>query len=593
MSVAVSVRSLTGVKTGEEKIIRDIQYIFENDPRPLVTSFSGGKDSSVVLDLVLKALMLSDNKKPTFIQFSDTKLEMKPFIEGIDASFRDLEIFAAKHDLNLVINRVEPKKTDTFSCLFFGAGYQLSSTQNRWCTDRWKIKPQERAINDLIESYGGFIAVTGQRRLESPDREKRLKESMIEGSLLKKHENSMCSLYTPIEFYSSNDVWNYLYTRAQDWVDPIFLGKVYAEAAGDTKQECISLFQGSEGINPGCGKSARNGCDICPLFKKDKTLINLGKHYTYLQEVEKFRNWLIDLSEESGWHERDVYMHGKNIQNIYNRGNHRDGMNTPGGMTLAFRKKTLRKYLELDEKLFPITSERRVTDFELSYIQERWIEEGESELGVFELAPNRNFDISDHHKEILESVLIYKKRFFREPKKAVAGKVQNWFQSYWSSVGAPADTADARYYAQLSIQLKKEGKNPILYAEILTDSLDQETVKRMKGELEIEDELFIFHLKAHALELIKTLPVSTRQYYPSETEEEYVRWEWKNDKVGMLNVLERYEAGELKKPKLTLFGYEGDLTLQFEQIDELEEKGDITECESISLQDKMAFFDKW
>jgi len=29
------------------------------------------------------------------------------------------------------------------------------------------------------------------------------------------------------------------------------------------------------------------------------------------------------------------------------------------------------------------------------------------------------------------------------------------------------------------------------------------------------------------------------------------------------------------------------------QFDEIEEKGDIIECESISLVDKMAFFEEW
>jgi len=571
------------------RVIMDIKCIYETDPRPLVCGYSGGKDSSVALDLVLKALMRSStNKKPTYVLFSDTKLEMKPFIEGVDASFERLEAFAKEHDLNIVIKRVEPKETDTFSCLFFGAGYVLASSNYRWCTDRWKILPQERAIKGLIEEYGGFIAVTGQRRLESPDRAKRLQKCTIEGSLLKRHENPLCNLYTPIEFYSADDVWDYLYTRQQSWIDSTFLGRVYSEAAGDTKNECRTLLEGVSGEAAGCSQSARSGCDICPLFSRDKTLINLSKHHTYLKEIEKFRNWLIDLSNESGWSERDVYMHGKNIQNIYDKGNHRDGMNTPGGMTLAFRKRTLRKYLELDEKLFPITGERRVTDFELSYIQERWIEEGEHELSVFELAPNRDFNISDYHKEILTCVHIYKKRFYKVP-----GEAHYWFRPHWSTANAPSLTADARYYAQLSIQLKKERKDPIFYAELLTDSLDQDTVKRMKGELDISDKDFLLVLQEQARKLIATLPVSTKQYYPTQIEEDYIRWEWRNDRVGMLNILERFEKGELEKPKPTLFGYEGEFGLQFEQIDELYEKQDITLCESISLEDKMAFFDRW
>lgn len=588
MSANINVKNYIGAKLGEAQTIEDILQLYLTDPRPLVCGYSGGKDSSVSVDLVLKALMRAEsNEKPTYIMFSDTKLEMAPFLEEVDASFDRMEKFISEYNLNIIIKRVQPKKEHTFSCLFFGAGYQLASTNYRWCTHRWKILPQETAIKELLKTHGGFISITGQRRAESTDRAQRMENATIEGTMLKTHDNSKCNLYCPVEFYSSDDIWDYLYTRSQPWIKASTLGKVYAEAAGDTKNECRTLLEGVSGEQAGCSQSARNGCDICPLFKRDKTLINLAKHHSYLHHVEEFRNWLIDFSEASRWNERDVYMHGKNIQNIYNRGNHRDGMNIPGGMTLAFRKRTLKKYLELDEKIFPMTGTRRVTDFELSFIQERWIEEGEHELGVFQLAPNRTFDISKKHKEILEAVLIYKKKFYREPDP----KSISWFPPHWSSTNGINPNADARYYAQLSIQLQKAGKNPIYYAELLTDTLDDSLFDKLPSG--INKEHYKVLLKHGALEFIETLPVETKQYYPSSHEEEYVRWEWKNDTVGLMTVMRRYDNGELEKPLPTLFGYEGDFGLQFEQMDELEEKGDIAICESISLEDKMAFFDNW
>jgi len=558
-----------GTKSEEAQSIIDIKNIYDNDSRPFVVGFSNGKDSNTTLDIILKALILSNtNDKTTYIMYSDTKLEMAPFAKSVDDAFDKLKVFGEENNLNLTLMRVEPKKTDTFSSLFFGAGYVLSHSGNRWCTNRWKILPQERAIKGLLQSHEGFIAVTGQRRSESPDRAKRLENCTVEGEILKTHENSKCSLLVPVEYYSSNDIWDYLYTRQQSWVDSTTLGKVYSESAGDTKGECRNLIDGVDGEEPGCGKSARNGCDICPLFKRDKTLINLTEHYDYLHDVEKFRNWLIDLSAESGWRERDIYMHGKNIHNTYNRDNHRKGMTVPGGMSLAFRKKTLEKYLELDEKLFPITGTRRVDDFELTFIQERWIEEGEYELGVFALAPNRTFEISEFHRSILEAVRIYKSKFFKSPS---ANSIV-WHESYWDTVGAPLPTADARFYAQLSISLSKKGICPVSTATAFVGSNQEE------------------YDKAEALILEATEDISDKQYYPSENEEEYARWEWKKDTVGMGTVLDRHEKGELEKPKNTLFGYEGEFGIQFEMIDELNEKGDITICDSIPLEDKMAWF---
>lgn len=39
----------------------------------------------------------------------------------------------------------------------------------------------------------------------------------------------------------------------------------------------------------------------------------------------------------------------------------------------------------------------------------------------------------------------------------------------------------------------------------------------------------------------------------------------------------------------TLFGYDSEYSTHFEALEELESKGDIIDCESISLHDKMRF----
>lgn len=48
---------------------------------------------------------------------------------------------------------------------------------------------------------------------------------------------------------------------------------------------------------------------------------------------------------------------------------------------------------------------------------------------------------------------------------------------------------------------------------------------------------------------------------------------------------------EINKPELNLFGYDGDYGSHFKQLDEFNKKGDIIHCESISLQDKMRWFE--
>ena len=55
-----------------------------------------------------------------------------------------------------------------------------------------------------------------------------------------------------------------------------------------------------------------------------------------------------------------------------------------------------------------------------------------------------------------------------------------------------------------------------------------------------------------------------------------------------------YDKNEIIKPEQkTLFGYDSEYSEHFEALEEFESKGDIIDCESISLHDKMRFFDNW
>lgn len=241
---------------------KELVYMYLRDERPFSVAYSGGKDSSVTMDMVLKSLLLCKYiynnsealSKKTYVIFSDTLLEMDPVIEGILNSINQIEIFGLKHQLNLDVRRVSPITKHTLFSLLIGKGYMVPRTDNRFCTDRMKIIPQKKAILSILnESKKGFIAITGQRQDESADRKKRMKQLTIDGSF-KQHEFKNCNLYAPIEHLNSNDVWTHIYNHKLEWIDANILGRVYAEAANDG-DECRSLFEGFEtGSTPGCGK---------------------------------------------------------------------------------------------------------------------------------------------------------------------------------------------------------------------------------------------------------------------------------------------------------------------------------------------------
>lgn len=113
------------------KTYKEMIYMYMYDDRPFSVAYSGGKDSTVTMDIVLKALLLYKyiyNKneplvKKTYVIFSDTLLEMDPVIEGIIQSINQIEIFGQKHQLNLDVRRVSPITKHTLFSLLIGKGY--------------------------------------------------------------------------------------------------------------------------------------------------------------------------------------------------------------------------------------------------------------------------------------------------------------------------------------------------------------------------------------------------------------------------------------------------------------------------------------
>ena len=563
---------------------KELVYMYMNDDRPFSVAYSGGKDSSVTMAMVLKSLLLYKYiynnsealSKKTYVIFSATLLEMDPVIEGILNSINQIEIFGQKHQLNLDVRRVSPVTKNTLFSLLIGKGYMVPRSDNRFCTDRMKLIPQKRAILSILnENKKGFIAITGQRQDESADRKKRMKQLSIDGSF-KHHEFKNCNLYAPIEHLSSNDVWTHIYNHKLEWVDANTLGRVYAEAANDG-DECRSLFEGFEtGSTPGCGKSARYGCWVCTLFDKDKTLNNLSVHYDYLKDMEEFRNWLVQFRQASWDDNRDIFIHGKHKMKLYDRNNHRKNMKIPGGYNLHFRKQILTRLLETERKVIAQRGKPLITDEELAYIQECWCEDGDLGMSVKQIAYDRNYEhlINPMYYKAVESVELMKDYENLSPFHV---KNFNWKWIYDITGNIAFDTSKfcERYFVQMALQLERRDYDS--YA--------------IMGRLTSSDYLIG---NQNLIKFIRTLPLEIKMDFVDTAKENYIRKEWKDDKIGFLTFLEMYDNKEIIRPEQkTLFGYDSEYSEHFEALEEFESKGDIIDCESISLHDKMRFFDEW
>ncbi|MEJ9272127.1 DNA phosphorothioation system sulfurtransferase DndC, partial [Geobacillus stearothermophilus] len=71
----------------KEDLYKNVQEVYKSDDRPWVVGFSGGKDSTVVVQIIFYALSsMSKNEltKPVYIISSDTMVENPKILEHID-----------------------------------------------------------------------------------------------------------------------------------------------------------------------------------------------------------------------------------------------------------------------------------------------------------------------------------------------------------------------------------------------------------------------------------------------------------------------------------------------------------------------------
>ena len=127
---------------------------------PFSVSFSGGKDSQSVLDLVTRVIHSDD----ITIIFSDTTLEHDLTYKTVDESVK----FYKEKCPGLTFNVAKPVKSA--SELFKDMG--LPSRFHRWCTPALKTAPYNKLINELVDADSKIIVFEGVRGEESVQRSK-------------------------------------------------------------------------------------------------------------------------------------------------------------------------------------------------------------------------------------------------------------------------------------------------------------------------------------------------------------------------------------------------------------------------------------
>lgn len=259
-------------------VINDLIDLYNANDYIWAVGYSGGKDSSLVVELVLDALTRIRNKtKDVFVLFTDTLIENPYLIENVNKYFD----FIKKRFDYVKPLILTPKKENTFWYKIVVKGYGTPTWHFRWCTDLLKIRP----MNNFLKSFEKpCIVMIGARYSESANRNRMLNKYAGLAKINKKKFT-----YSPIKDFATEEVWAYLLSgKLISGYDYWNLYYLYKDSA-----ECP--FQLDKNQNS-CGNS-RFGCHVCTVVRENKSINSLASIYPNLNKYVEMRKFLVELDK--------------------------------------------------------------------------------------------------------------------------------------------------------------------------------------------------------------------------------------------------------------------------------------------------------
>lgn len=324
---------------------------FLADSRPWIVAFSGGKDSTVVLQLVYEMLLSlpKEKRKKVFVVMSDTKVESPVIEDYLQETMKILNESSKDLGLEFEAIIVEPNEEEEFWFNLIGKGYPSPTRTFRWCTDKLKIRPTQDTMNNITSKYGSCVLLIGTRKKESINRQKTMESRELNSRGLHPHDYIPNTLvYSAISEWSNDDVWYYLTSHnPPPWQkNHDELLNLYTKAHGG---ECEFITNTEQ---PSCG-SSRFGCWVCTVVTDDKSMkgfIDTGDDW--LKPLYDFRFFLKEIREDTT--KRSAIR--------------RNGTFGAGPFTSEARKEILDKLLKTEQ----IIGRTLITDNQLYLIQKQW-----------------------------------------------------------------------------------------------------------------------------------------------------------------------------------------------------------------------------
>jgi len=375
-----------------EIITKEIQSLYLSNSIPFVIGYSGGKDSSAVVQLICNAiskLSIEERHKKIYVMTTDTQVENPLVSTWVKQSLVRMKNEAKMQQMPVEPYLLRPEIKDTFWTCLIGKGYPAPRHGFRWCTERLKITPTNHFIRQQIRENGEVILMLGTRKAESNKRASTMNKYEINSfqEQLNLKENISKPLrysgslpnaiiYSPLEDWRTDEVWMYLMQWENPW-------------GGDNK-ELLAMYRGATADNecplvvdtstPSCGDS-RLGCWVCTLVNKDKSMeamIQNDQEKEWLQPLLDLRN---ELDIEDDRPKRDFRRIFGKVQLFERNLNGEISIEPiPGPYTKKWREYWLRRVLEAQESVRTNAPEDMkditlITTEELSEIRRIWREE--------------------------------------------------------------------------------------------------------------------------------------------------------------------------------------------------------------------------
>ena len=354
-----------------ELIINNMVKVYEHDTRPWLIGYSGGKDSTLLVKLVFETVMRIPEKnrnKLIYVVSSDTMVENPVVKNYMHNSSHKINEFSQRNNLNIHSRIIYPEISQSFWSLVIGLGYPTPEPPGfRWCTERLKIKPMNKFVNEVIDQNGEVIILLGVRKAESIMRMRNISSRQIEGKLLQPHEDiPNAYVFNPLTELPNNLVWEYLLKDDGNSPWGTNLKTLFNLYQGENLGEEQSVIgQIDKNKIPVTGNS-RFGCWCCTIVKQDKSLQNfISKGSSELIPLRDFRNWLVSIRQNPEY--RDTK---RRNGTVYTKENGELGY---GSFKLSARAEILEKLLKLQES----SHMELITIDELKFIEQEWENDGD------------------------------------------------------------------------------------------------------------------------------------------------------------------------------------------------------------------------